>query len=135
MDRRLCVSLMAATFVGVGVMSGLASAVQAQAVRVGGSADFDACGSVGVPTGLNPRGDNFLAVRAGATSRATMRDKLRPGQRFYICGQRGGWVAIVYSKRRGADCGVSSPIARRQAYRGPCRSGWVYRKFVGDFAG
>lgn len=111
---------------------GAVSDASAQSVRVGGSADYDACGSLGVPTGLNPRGDNFLAVRAAPNSGAAMRDKLRPGQQFYICQQSGGWVGIVYGR---GGCGVTSPIARRQAYRGPCRSGWVFGRFVRVVAG
>jgi hypothetical protein len=101
-------------------------------VQVGGSSDFDACGSVAVPTGLNPRGDNFLAVRAGPNSSAQRLAKLRPGQQFYVCDERGAWLGIVYG---GGDCGVGSPIRRRQAYSGPCRSGWVFRRFVRVIAG
>lgn len=119
---------------GLSAILGLAavSPGNAEPVRVGGPADFDACGVVGVPKGLNPRGDNFLAVRAGPSSRTRMRAKLRPGQRFFICETRGQWVGIVYGR---GGSGVTSPIRRRQAYRGPCRSGWVFRRFVRVIAG
>ena len=30
---------------------------------------------------------------------------------------------------------AATPWARRKVYSGPCRSGWVYRKFVTDYAG
>lgn len=104
------------------------------AVMVGGERDFDACSSQGVAKGLRRGGDNFLAVRSGPGTNYSMRDKIRRGQVFNLCGERGQWVAIVYG-RKGQDCGVGSPITRRQTYRGPCRSGWVHRNFVRVTAG
>lgn len=108
---------------------------QSRAVQLGGHPTLDACGSIGVPTGLNPRGDNFLAVRAGPSSRTAMLDKLRPNEAFFICEQRGAWLGIVYSRREGPDCGANVPVPRRKAYDGPCRSGWVFRRFVRLLAG
>ena len=103
-------------------------------VMVGGEADFDACPSQGVAKGLRRGGDNFLAVRAGPGTSHRLRYKIRAGQTFNLCGSQGQWTAIVFG-RRGQDCGVGSPIARRQPYRGPCRSGWVHRNFVRVTAG
>ncbi|MBB4636939.1 hypothetical protein FHS01_002960 [Longimicrobium terrae] len=37
----------------------------------------------------------------------------------------GGWAGVVYPFDGDVDCGTSSPMAERQAYRGPCKSGWV----------
>ena len=104
-------------------------------VMVGGEADFDACGSQGAVRGLDPQGgDGFLAVRAGPSSKYATLDKVYSGYILNLCDQRGNRLGVVYSHDT-RDCGVGTPWPRRQAYAGPCRSGWVYRKFVGDFAG
>jgi hypothetical protein len=95
-------------------------------VLAGGEADYDACGSQGVVRGLDPGGDGFLAVRGGPSS--------KHGMIVNLCDQRGSWLGVVYSHET-MDCGVGTPWPRRQVYSGPCRSGWVYKKFVTDFAG
>jgi len=99
-------------------------------VTVGGSPDGDACPTLGRVSGLNPDGDNFLAVRTGY-GRV---DRVTTGQLLWICGTRGGWHAVVYS-RKGGDCGVSTPVDSAQPYDGPCRSGWVYSNYVIAVAG
>jgi hypothetical protein len=95
---------------------------------------YDACGSVGVVRGLDPRGDGFLAVRAGPSSDYAMLDKVYSDQLLNVCDDRGKWLGVVYSHET-EDCGVSTPWPRPAAYTGPCRSGWVYRTNVKDFAG
>ncbi len=104
-------------------------------VMVGGTADLDACQTLSQVRGLKRRGDNFLSVRRGPGSRYGEISRLRNGHRVYSCAANGSWVGIVYGARGGQDCGVSSPIRRRQAYRGSCRSGWVHRNFLTDIAG
>ncbi len=103
-------------------------------VLAGGEAEFDACGSQGVVRGLDPKGDGFLAVRSGPGSGHAMLDKIHNGDIVNLCDQRGSWLGVVYSHET-EDCGVGTPWPRRQVYSGPCRSGWVYRKFVADYAG
>ncbi|MEM7191541.1 MAG: integron [Pseudomonadota bacterium] len=103
-------------------------------VMVGGDADYDACGSQGVVKGLKASGDGFLAVRAGPGSNNAMLDKVYNGYILSLCDERGGWYGVVYS-HESRDCGVSTPWPRRQPYSGPCRSGWVYKKYVGAYAG
>ena len=95
---------------------------------------YDACGLVGVVRGLDPRGDGFLAVRAGPGSDYAMLDKVYADQLLSVCDDRGKWLGVVYS-HESEDCGVSTPWPRPAAYTGPCRSGWVYRTYVKDFAG
>jgi hypothetical protein len=101
--------------------------------------DFDACGSSGRPKGLDPDGDNFLAVKAAPSLNSERLDQLGPGDEFYMCQsvQQGRWTGIVYSTGGGlsARCGVTSPVQRRRAYSGPCKSGWVYSKYVELVAG
>jgi hypothetical protein len=103
-------------------------------VMAGGNADFDACGSQGVVRGLDPQGDGFLAVRAGPGSGYTMLDKVYNGYILNICDERENWLGVVCSHET-MDCRVGTPLPQARPYTGPCLFGWVFRKFVGDFAG
>ena len=100
-------------------------------IMVGGEQNLDACGGFGEVQGMNPQGDNFLAVRSGPGSKFTKIDELHERDQLWLCDKRGRWVGIVYGK----NCGVSSPIAIRQIYEGPCKSGWVFDKYVKLIAG
>lgn len=104
------------------------------AVHYGGEADLDACGSSGAVTGLRRDGDNFLAVRSGPAVTYRMLDKLLEDQSVQICDERGSWLGIVYGEA-GQDCGTGSPVAKRQPYRGRCKSGWVSSKYIRLLAG
>ncbi len=129
--------MMKAVFLAGAVSIG-ASINTAQAdmpVMIGGDPDYDACGGSGVVTGLNPNGDGFLAVRSGPGTRFVMLDKIHNGHPIFFCDERGNWIGIVYSWDEGVDCGVGSPVSRRQTYNGPCRSGWVHRRYVQLLAG
>ena len=123
-----------AIFCSVVPLSG-ALAQSSKPVKVGGERSLDACGGVGIVVGLDPKGDNFLAVRSGPGTNYKMIDKLRLGQMYFDCDVQGNWIGIVYSPSPNAACGVSSPIRKRQAYRGSCRSGWVFRKYTKLIAG
>jgi hypothetical protein len=106
-------------------------------VIVGGERDYDACGSSGTVEGLNPHGDGFLAVKAGPGLNFERIDKLYNGMQVYICGKQGDWFAIVYSQTGSWSerCNVSTPWPRAMPYTGPCRAGWVHRRWVGSLAG
>jgi hypothetical protein len=108
-------------------------------IMIGGSEEMDACGSWAAASGLNPKGDGFLAVRSGPGTEYSVRDKLREGAGFYVCGssQDGKWLQIVYPRKGqdSDDCGVSSPIAHALEYRGPCDYGWVNARWVKVIAG
>lgn len=101
-------------------------------VMVGGEAELDACGGNGRVRGLDPNGDNFLAVRAGPSSRTRETDQLNEGDELYVCDERGRWLGVVYGN---GTCGVTTPIERRKAYLDGCRSGWVFVDFVEIHAG
>ena len=105
-------------------------------VMVGGEPDMDACPSGGTVTGLDPRGDGFLSVRSGPGG-AKFReiDRVYNGMSLAICDQVGPWFVVVYSTDNRAECNVSTPWPRKQAYTGPCRYGWVHSRYVGDLAG
>lgn len=95
---------------------------------------FDACGANGVIEGLDPGGDGFLAVRSGPGAKYRELDRLYNGEQVYLCGERGKWYGVVYSKRR-QDCNVTTAWVSTQAYTGPCKSGWVYKNWVRLWAG
>ena len=99
--------------------------------------DADACPGTGIVEGLNPHGDGFLAVKAGPGLNFDRIDKLYNGAQVHICEQRGEWLAIVYSRTGNwsGRCNVSHPWPRALPYTGPCRSGWVHRRWVGSLAG
>jgi len=73
--------------------------------------------------GLNPYGDNFLAVRTGPGSRYPMIDELHTGDRVIVCGSRGYWRRIFYS--RGGYCALKygEPV-------GECARGWAYGRYL-----
>jgi len=109
-----------------------------QPVMMGGTPDLDACPATAQVTGLNPRGDNFLSVRSRPSKAGLELDRLRGGYTVWACDEtaNGEWTGIVYDRRGGAvDCGVGSPLARRQAYAGPCATGWVASRYITIVAG
>lgn len=107
-----------------------------KAVMVGGEQELDACSSTVEVSGLDPKGDGFLAVRSAPNAKAKLLDKLNEGQSIYVCDESsdGQWLGVVYSKA-GTDCGVSSPVYPKQAYKGACQSGWVSKKWTRPLAG
>jgi hypothetical protein len=104
-------------------------------VMLGGDLDFDACQVIGAVKGLDPRGDGFLAVRAGPEAHYKMLDQLNNGQLLYICDSKGDWLGVVYDADPERDCGVGTPWAEREPYTGPCKSGWVHGRYVEELAG
>lgn len=135
--------LLSASLLVVGAMVGSVSAVgnsanaqAARAVTIGGDGTSDACPSVARVTGLKRGGDNFLSVRAGPGSKHREMDRLGPKAQFHVCEEKGDWMGVVYAPvGRNLDCGVSAALPEAIAYRGPCRSGWVHRRFVEVIAG
>jgi hypothetical protein len=103
-------------------------------VLVGGHDGLDACMTLGQVTRLDPKGDNFLAVREGPGTRYGKLDEIHTGDALHICDQKGKWFGVVYGED-GVDCQVSSPIAARNPYAGPCAAGWVHSDFIELIAG
>lgn len=108
-------------------------------VMLQSSEEVDACPSLGAPTGLNPRGDNFLALKAAPNLKAKRIAKIGPQQVFLICDRTrdGAWLGVLLpgAKQKFTDCGGSSPVGKRQRYRGPCMQGWVAARYVQVIAG
>jgi hypothetical protein len=128
-----------ALLVAVSAACAAAAAQRDVPVIVGEQEDLDACGSWAEVYGLNPKGDGFLAVRGGPGTDRALRDRLREGDGFFVCGMssNGKWIAIVYPRAgQTADvCGVSGVVSKAHAYRGPCASGWVNAAWVRILAG
>ena len=103
-------------------------------VIIGGDTSLDACSSNGVVVGLDPNGDGFLAVKSGPGLSYPRMDKLYNGEQIHICGETDSWFAVVYTRAR-RDCNVSTPWPIRLPYTGPCRSGWVFKRYVQVTAG
>jgi hypothetical protein len=103
-------------------------------IVIGGDQGLDACGGVGRVAGLDPHGDGFLAVKAGPGISYARIDRLYNAKQVYLCVEKGNWWGIVYSKTR-QKCNVSSPWPAAMPYTGPCRSGWVHRKWIKLLAG
>ena len=110
-------------------------------VMVGDDTPIDAAScSLGQVTGLDPQGDNFLAVRAGPGSGNAQIDALHQDDLVFVCDGDGRWLGIVYwpGHRQGSsatECGATAPISPRQPYAGPCRTGWVFDGYVAQIAG
>ncbi len=102
-------------------------------VIVGGRADVDACSGTGSVRGLNPQGDNFLAVRSGPSAKYTKLDELHTDDIVYLCDEVGKWLGVVYTPGD-TDCGVFTPWPSARPYTGPCRVGWVFRKYIRPLA-
>ena len=78
-----------ATLIGAALLAAplLAQSSDRQPVMIGlDGPEFDACGALGEVTNLNPRGDNYLSVRARPSTSGAELDRLGPGARILICG-------------------------------------------------
>ena len=113
------------------VLITIAGAGESVPVMVGGEVNQDACSGYSQVQGLKKGGDGFLAVRRGPSTNYKMIDKLYNGDQVWTCDQKGKWTGIVYGK----DCGVGSPVKNRQPYKGACKSGWVFGKWLTLIAG
>ena len=101
-------------------------------VKYGGDENVDACMSYGKVDKIGNDQNEFLAVKDAPDLKAVRSDKLLLGQKLWVCGESkdGKWLGIVYPTNEKMDCGVTSPIADEKIYSGPCKSGWVSKKYV-----
>lgn len=96
---------------------------------------MDACGTLGQVT---RSGADGLALRAAPFGDAKIVAQLAEGQRTFVCTRSidQKWLGVVVLPAPGAvgepraDCGVSSPVDRKQPYAGTCASGWVASAYV-----
>ena len=87
-------------------------------VMVGGDAEWDACGGYGIVLATT----SLIYFKNGKMSF----DKVDVNTYVSSCStsEDGRFVGIIYGTK-GQSCGVSSPIPKRQEYKGPCKSGWI----------
>jgi len=101
--------------------------------------DLDACLSVGEVSGFKDPANSFLSVRTAPDGKAREIDRLKNGHWVVMCDEakNGTWTGIVYTPGddREMDCGTGSPVESERAYGGPCKSGWVFSKYIQIIAG
>lgn len=84
---------------------------------------------------------SYLAVRNAPSIKSVKLDRLTPGYPVIICTglTNQQWVGVLYyepgkedtSPYGAHDCGLADMNSKRPvAYRGPCRSGWVARRYL-----
>jgi hypothetical protein len=101
---------------------------------------LDACGALGQVARAGAKG---LAVRAAPFDDARETGRMAEGERAFICTRSldQKWLGVVIpppAQDEGAepvDCGLSSPVDRKQPYDGPCQSGWVASASIRLIAG
>lgn len=81
--------------------------------------------------GINKHEDGFVAIRSGPGSKYSIKKKV------VGCEYVGNWIGIIYvdmdmglgSYQK--KCGLVSDYSLKQhPYKGPCKTGWVYKKYV-----
>ncbi len=122
--------------------------VAAQPVRItppimDGKALFSG-GSIARIVGLHKGGDGFVSVRAAPSTKAAELDRLTASRLVIALGPATDWsratfIGVVYPAAAAdgvslfAACDFSeTPIGPPfdRPYAGPCRSGWVHKRFV-----
>jgi hypothetical protein len=114
------------------------AAIEPMPVRVGEhGANFKACSAAG--TTRNLAASETLPVRSAPFEYAEQSASIAAGTRFFVCSRSldEKWFGVVWDEggTLAGRCGVTKPVARRTAYAGPCRSGWVQSAFVKLIAG
>ncbi|GLV28890.1 hypothetical protein TomTYG75_14110 [Sphingobium sp. TomTYG75] len=85
---------------------------------------LDACAAMGQAVRVGAQG---LAIRAAPFAEAQEVGRLAEGARALVCTRSldQKWLGVVVVPQAPTDCGLSEPVDRKQAYAGPCLSGWV----------
>ena len=85
---------------------------------------LDACAAMGQAVRVGTQG---LAIRAAPFAEAQEVGRLAEGARALVCTRSldQKWLGVVVVPQPPTDCGLSEPVDRKQAYAGPCLSGWV----------
>ncbi|SFR96604.1 hypothetical protein [Sphingomonas jatrophae] len=97
--------------------------------------NVDACPSflrVKLPEGGR---EGFLSLRAGPGTAWPEIARLRPATSMIACSEKADWIAVIIQPGGGGDCAIPVPTGKPLRYAGPCRHGWVNRRFVETVAG
>ncbi|EYD71533.1 hypothetical protein Rumeso_04934 [Rubellimicrobium mesophilum DSM 19309] len=103
----------AALLVGAGMAPAQELDVPVMVLEGDGQAAVCATSTV---SGLDPNGDNFLAVRSGPGTQYPKIDELHAGDVVQTCDGQGNWVGVYYPDLNG-------------------RSGWVHGSYLTPLAG
>jgi hypothetical protein len=86
--------------------------------------------------------NSFVLVRMGPGTNFKEIDRVHDGLHIAICDDHDGWYGIVYDEWNGVFtegdyCHLDIKYNKRKKhpYYGPCRHGWISKKFVTDLAG
>ncbi|MGE0632835.1 MAG: hypothetical protein AB7O96_10520 [Pseudobdellovibrionaceae bacterium] len=106
-------------------------------IQYGGAENLDACSSIAMVDHLGKNPKEFLAVKDAPNLKALRTDKLLQNKKIWICEESkdGKWFGIVYPAKDDQDCGVTKVVEIKKAYDGPCKSGWVNKKYITIVAG
>lgn len=96
-------------------------------VKVGGDANFDACGGSGITTATTAM---YVADGSGHWKFVVV----PANTRVFFCDSQDEYTGVVIHDKN-SDCKVSSPISREIEYTGPCQSGWIKNIFLELLAG
>ena len=144
---RLCLSVLFAV--------GMASASSAQAVpdqpvilvpMIDGGRAIAPTASVAQIVGLKKGGDGFVSVRGAPSPKGNERDRLTLGHYVLAAHPFDDWkkatfISVIYVDEKGGPdgglevvCGIENPpppaATAKKVYTGPCKSGWVHKRFV-----
>ncbi len=100
--------------------------------------------SVAQIVGLRKDGDGFVSVRAAPTAKAKERDRLTRNRYVLVLignkhAEKLGFVGIIYPDHNKdvdleKECEIENPIdpakTSKQIYEGPCKKGWIAKRFV-----
>ena len=134
--KHLLRSMLVAAACSIPLAQTIACVPDQKPVLVGGFAGVDGCTSTATVKPLKPGATAFLAVRNAPDIRAMLADRLKSGHPVWLCGKvhNRDWIGIVYPNDRNGDlseCEVSNEASEKAVpYRGPCRSGWVARRYL-----
>jgi hypothetical protein len=113
-------------------------------IMVGGPFTGHNCTELAVTmaTVMPMKPDAYLAVRAAPDLNAKELERIKPGHPVIICTNITNklWVGVLYradgEDDESAHCGLyETRKPKRSAYNGPCRSGWVARRYLWLSAG
>lgn len=94
--------------------------------------EWDACGSSGRVKLIH---NGFVSIRSGPGVEFHEVDRVYDGQNLRICRETGQWFGVVYySRGNSMNCPIEN-ATEAKPYSGPCKSGWVTRRHVGDISG
>jgi hypothetical protein len=107
----------------------------------GGLRYIENSGLLAEVSGLKNQPDSFLSVRAGPSVAYREIDRLRAGRKLVPLSPDFEWMGVVYASPQLAtaeaiaaacklDETTAAALAEATPYAGPCKSGWVNRKWV-----